>query len=128
MFCFDKYKAWNTRSLGKNSGTVSIPPLHPISLMVVVEQTHVTPLMFDRSRTGQASEVLGRRLSVASIVIRPLEQTSITKNNNWTSNVQKRLFNKLVGCHIIRTSLRTCPENKRQRDWPVATVRLLQTD
>ena len=68
MFCFDKYKAWNTRSLGKNSGTASRPPLHLISLIVEVEQAHVTQELFDRRRTGHDSEVVGRRLGMSSIV------------------------------------------------------------
>jgi len=69
-----------------NSGTVSRPPVHLISLMVDVEQTHVTPVLFDRKRTGHDS----RRLVLASTVARHTQQTNITENNVRNSDVKKR--------------------------------------
>jgi len=82
-----------------NSGTVSRPPLHVISLIVVVEQTHVTALLFDRMRTGHDSAGV---VGVTPIVAR---QTRIVENNAWTSDVHKRRCVRPISFIIISTSL-----------------------
>ena len=102
MLCFDRYKAWNTRSVATNSGTLSRPPLHVISLLVAVEQTHVTALLFDRSLTGHDSTGL---VGVAPIVARQTEETSIVENNAWTSDVHKRRCIRPISFIVISTSL-----------------------
>ena len=105
MFCFDRYKAWNTRSLGKNSGTASRPPLQPISLTVEVEQVHVAAVLFDRRRTGHDSGILERRVAVVPIVPRLTELTKITENSIWTNDVQRRCSSRTISCRIIRPFL-----------------------
>ena len=105
MFCCDRYKAWNTRSLGKNSGTASRPPLHPISLTVEVEQVHVSAVLFERRRTGHESGILGRRVAVVPIALRLTEQTKITENSTWTNDAQTRRSRRTIICRIIRTFL-----------------------
>ena len=102
MFCFDRYKAWNTRSLGKNSGTASRPPLHPISLTVELEQVQVSAVLFDRRRTGHESGILGRRVAVLP---RLREQTKITENSTWTSDAQRRRSSRTIICRTIRAFL-----------------------
>ena len=121
MFCFARYKAWNTRPLGRNSGTASRPPLHPISLIDEMVQAHTTPVWFDGMRTGHGSAVVGRCLAVASIVPR---HRSIRGTSTWTSDVQERRFNRPCISRRIISASAIFSENQAQE----SAVILQRTD